>query len=173
MQVRFKTDFSSTRIPRLSSETRCSTIPTSSPRQATLTTPFSLVSTVSPSFPPEDVVTDDSCADTKKELVVGLIDTLGVFNALKMLENAGKTALKKATASDADAVTVIPPSDYASRFRAGTSSRSFLRDALTFMTHSNGAVLCQRPREVLSPSRRCSDESRPPSLFHPVNPSRT
>lgn len=78
---------------------------------------------VSPFSPPNDVATDDSRIDTRKELVVGLIDTLGVFNALKMLENAGKTALKKATASDADAVTVIPPSDYASRFRAGTSSQ--------------------------------------------------
>jgi len=57
--------------------------------------------------------------DARKELVVGLIDTLGVFNTLKMLENAGKTALKKATASDVDAVTVLPPSEYAARFRQG------------------------------------------------------
>lgn len=58
--------------------------------------------------------------DSRKELVVGLIDTLGVFNTLKMLESAGKTALKKATASDADAVTVLPPQDYAARFRQGS-----------------------------------------------------
>ncbi|KAM0747524.1 SAICAR synthase-like protein, partial [Meredithblackwellia eburnea MCA 4105] len=55
--------------------------------------------------------------DTTHELVVGLIDIISVFNLAKMLENAGKTALKKATASEPESVTVIPPSDYALRFR--------------------------------------------------------
>lgn len=66
-------------------------------------------------------------ADEKKELVVGLIDTLGVFNTLKMLENVGKTALKKATSSDTETVTILPPSDYASRFRQGECLKSRLR----------------------------------------------
>ncbi|KAK4699611.1 hypothetical protein P7C70_g6650, partial [Phenoliferia sp. Uapishka_3] len=55
--------------------------------------------------------------DTTNELVVGLIDIISVFNLAKMLENAGKTALKKATSTNADSVTVIPPADYALRFR--------------------------------------------------------
>ncbi|KAL8277105.1 hypothetical protein RQP46_010533 [Phenoliferia psychrophenolica] len=55
--------------------------------------------------------------DTTHELVVGLIDIISVFNLAKMLENAGKTALKKATQADADSVTVLPPADYALRFR--------------------------------------------------------
>lgn len=47
-----------------------------------------------------------------------LTQTLAVFNTLKMVENAGKTVLKKATGSDVDAVTIQPPSDYAARLRA-------------------------------------------------------
>ena len=42
---------------------------------------------------------------SKTELVVGLIDTLGVFNTLKRLENQVKTGVKKATAA---CVLVIP-----------------------------------------------------------------
>lgn len=57
--------------------------------------------------------------DTTHELVVGLIDIISVFNLAKMLENAGKTALKKATSEKADTVTVLPPEDYALRFRQG------------------------------------------------------
>ncbi|BGP47232.1 hypothetical protein JCM10450v2_003084 [Rhodotorula kratochvilovae] len=56
--------------------------------------------------------------DTHSELVVGLIDTLGVFNTLKVLEHHTKTAVRLATASDSSSVTVLPPDDYAKRFLA-------------------------------------------------------
>ncbi|GAA5855603.1 hypothetical protein JCM8547_001612 [Rhodosporidiobolus lusitaniae] len=54
--------------------------------------------------------------DSRSELVVGLIDTIGVFDTRKRLEHAAKTAAKLATASDVAAVTVLPPSEYAERF---------------------------------------------------------
>ncbi|GAA5894532.1 hypothetical protein JCM8208_006266 [Rhodotorula glutinis] len=54
--------------------------------------------------------------DTHQELVVGLIDTLGVFNTLKTLEHHTKAAMRLATASDPSSVTVQPPADYARRF---------------------------------------------------------
>lgn len=57
--------------------------------------------------------------DERKELVVGLIDTLGVFDLRKRLENQVKTGLKIAAREDANSVTVLPPSDYALRFRQG------------------------------------------------------
>ncbi|GAA5994179.1 1-phosphatidylinositol-3-phosphate 5-kinase [Rhodotorula paludigena] len=53
--------------------------------------------------------------DAAQELVVGLIDTLGVFNTLKVIEFHTKTAVKL---SDAASVTVQPPHDYARRFLA-------------------------------------------------------
>ncbi|GAA6051243.1 hypothetical protein JCM3770_005888 [Rhodotorula araucariae] len=56
--------------------------------------------------------------DAHSELVVGLIDTLGVFNTLKVLEHHTKTAVRLATASDSSSVTVLPPEDYAKRFLA-------------------------------------------------------
>ncbi|SCV71037.1 BQ2448_3799 [Microbotryum intermedium] len=56
--------------------------------------------------------------DEKKELVIGLIDTLGVFNTLKLVEHQVKSGVKKATASDANQVTVLPPTDYATRFKS-------------------------------------------------------
>ncbi|GAA6031138.1 hypothetical protein JCM8097_004022 [Rhodosporidiobolus ruineniae] len=54
--------------------------------------------------------------DHRRELVVGLIDTIGVFNALKRVEHLGKTIVKHATASEASDVTVLPPREYADRF---------------------------------------------------------
>ncbi|GAA5878561.1 hypothetical protein JCM1840_007450 [Sporobolomyces johnsonii] len=54
--------------------------------------------------------------DSRSTLVVGLIDTLGVFNTLKVLEHQAKTAVKLALASDSSSVTVLPPSEYAKRF---------------------------------------------------------
>ncbi|KAI5475980.1 hypothetical protein MNV49_000539 [Pseudohyphozyma bogoriensis] len=77
--------------------------------------------------------------DSRRELVVGIIDSLGVFNTLKMLENAGKTALKKATAADADDVTVIPPADYAHRFRQGME-RSFVSVPEKFSKPAEGEM---------------------------------
>ncbi|GAA5986930.1 hypothetical protein JCM10908_000958 [Rhodotorula pacifica] len=56
--------------------------------------------------------------DSRGELIVGLIDILGVYNALKLLEHQAKTAVKLATAADASTVTVLPPQDYAKRFLA-------------------------------------------------------
>lgn len=54
-----------------------------------------------------------------KELVVGLIDVLGVFDIRKRLEHQIKTRAKLATGADAATVTVLPPEDYAARFRHG------------------------------------------------------
>ncbi|GAA5927742.1 uncharacterized protein JCM15063_005981 [Sporobolomyces koalae] len=52
--------------------------------------------------------------DAQCTLVVGLIDTLGVFNTLKVIEHSAKKAL----AADAASVTVCPPTEYAKRFLA-------------------------------------------------------
>lgn len=58
----------------------------------------------------------------RKELVVGLIDVLGVFDIRKRLEHQIKTGAKLATGADAATVTVLPPEDYAARFRHGESA---------------------------------------------------
>ncbi|GAA5962584.1 hypothetical protein JCM3765_003738 [Sporobolomyces pararoseus] len=54
--------------------------------------------------------------DTKCTLVVGLIDTLGVFNTIKVLEHSAKKGIKMALSSDTNSVTVCPPTEYAKRF---------------------------------------------------------
>ncbi|GAA5983838.1 hypothetical protein JCM5350_007568 [Sporobolomyces pararoseus] len=54
--------------------------------------------------------------DTKCTLVVGLIDTLGVFNTIKVLEHSAKKGIKMALSSDPNSVTVCPPTEYAKRF---------------------------------------------------------
>ncbi|GAA5892559.1 uncharacterized protein JCM6883_007397 [Sporobolomyces salmoneus] len=56
--------------------------------------------------------------DTKCTLLVGLIDTLGVFNKFKVLESSAKKGLKMALSADASSVTVCPPTEYAKRFLA-------------------------------------------------------
>lgn len=60
--------------------------------------------------------------DEAKEIVIGLIDTLGVFSALKFVEHQLKTGVKRATGGGE--VTVLPPSDYAERFKKGTRTQS-------------------------------------------------
>ncbi|GAA6061162.1 hypothetical protein JCM10212_005748 [Sporobolomyces blumeae] len=54
--------------------------------------------------------------DAQASLSLGLIDTLGVFNTLKIIEHSAKKGIKLALASDASDVTVCPPSEYGSRF---------------------------------------------------------
>ncbi|GAA5823555.1 hypothetical protein JCM11251_000679 [Rhodosporidiobolus azoricus] len=64
--------------------------------------------------------------DSRSELVVGLIDTIGVFNHLKQVEYRAKTAVKLLNASDPSAVTVLPPSEYAARFLTAMDERYFV-----------------------------------------------
>ncbi|GAA5907063.1 hypothetical protein JCM6882_005159 [Rhodosporidiobolus microsporus] len=64
--------------------------------------------------------------DSRSELVVGLIDTIGVFNTLKLVEHRAKTAVKLLNASDPSAVTVLPPSEYAKRFLTAMDERYFI-----------------------------------------------
>lgn len=61
-------------------------------------------------------------SDAERLIHVGVIDTLGTFNALKRLESLSKTGIKLATLGDTDAVTVLPPLEYAERFKHAMST---------------------------------------------------
>jgi hypothetical protein len=106
---------------------------------------------------------------SRKELVVGLIDVLGVFDIRKRLEHQIKTGAKLATGADAATVTVLPPENYAARFRQGESLNllrlllGFGADLFSFAsTHSHGEGFRRHSREVLQ-AQRHPDGPRPSS----------
>ncbi|KAF9989278.1 1-phosphatidylinositol-3-phosphate 5-kinase, partial [Entomortierella chlamydospora] len=51
--------------------------------------------------------------DERKELVVGIVDSIGTYAGYKRIESKGKTTLRGAK----DSVTVLPPQQYKTRFK--------------------------------------------------------